>query len=466
MIEWQSEASLFTLRIRGRQWYWIYKYDLKTITDLVSVPKNVGHNRWQIVTPNELQVSDDYLHILQLRIHNKWIKRYWTEFLEKTTKESNFNVISALETPKVKLNKPTPFNLLNDVESNFNDELDESIIVNTIAENYLSFRNSFFKKTKEECLEASINENAIYSDELFDINAKSNTFINNTYTNFLKNNFNNEISFPLNSYIYNHENFIEVSRWTKRTQGTISPCRLIKYPVTNQLNYKNTSNSNDLELFRFRFNDSQSKLVHKPVSHNNYLVIKQKRYKPLKTVPLRTKYVRDPLTGKNTKTAKYTGKMTLVQNSIFIEDEFSSTLRYKLFKKFKKQTESIPLTLWKRLLRTKRTLVLPAHINITTITNSYDVVHSWFIPGLGIKVDCIPGRATHHVLHIDNVGFYYGQCAEICGRYHHHMPIRVCALPFEHFLVWWHTFGVSKLMYMGTDQRRYTKDYALRKYIW
>jgi hypothetical protein len=62
-------------------------------------------------------------------------------------------------------------------------------------------------------------------------------------------------------------------------------------------------------------------------------------------VPLRTKYVRDPLTGKNTKTAKYTGKMTLVQNSIFIEDEFSSTLRYKLFKKFKKQTESIPLTL-------------------------------------------------------------------------------------------------------------------------
>ena len=62
-------------------------------------------------------------------------------------------------------------------------------------------------------------------------------------------------------------------------------------------------------------------------------------------------------------------------------------------------------------------------------------MHSWFIPGLGLKFDCIPGRATHHTFYIDNVGFYYGQCAEICGRYHHHMPIKICALPFEHFII-------------------------------
>jgi heme/copper-type cytochrome/quinol oxidase subunit 2 len=81
-------------------------------------------------------------------------------------------------------------------------------------------------------------------------------------------------------------------------------------------------------------------------------------------------------------------------------------------------------------------------------------------------MDCIPGRATHHVLHIDNVGFYYGQCAEICGRYHHHMPVRICALPFEHFLLWWHTFGLSRLMYLRNDRQRFTKTYALRKYVW
>jgi heme/copper-type cytochrome/quinol oxidase subunit 2 len=111
----------------------------------------------------------------------------------------------------------------------------------------------------------------------------------------------------------------------------------------------------------------------------------------------------------------------------------------------RKRSELVPVNLARRLLRTKRTLVLPAHVNLTVVTNSYDVVHSWFIPGLGIKLDCVPGRSTHHSFYIDNVGFYYGQCAEICGRYHHHMPIRICALPFEQFLVWWQHKGIKRL---------------------
>jgi heme/copper-type cytochrome/quinol oxidase subunit 2 len=117
------------------------------------------------------------------------------------------------------------------------------------------------------------------------------------------------------------------------------------------------------------------------------------------------------------------------------------------------------------MLRVKRTLVIPAHVNITAITNSYDVCHSWFIPGLGLKLDCVPGRATHHTFYVDNVGFYYGQCAEICGRYHHHMPIRVCALPFEHFLVWWHSFGIPKLLFTK-NERKYETYYAFRKFVW
>ena len=109
---------------------------------------------------------------------------------------------------------------------------------------------------------------------------------------------------------------------------------------------------------------------------------------------------------------------------------------YKTIKFSNIRSELVPVTLARRLLRTKRTLVLPAHTNLTVITNSYDVVHSWFIPGLGIKLDCVPGRSTHHTFYIDNIGFYYGQCAEICGRYHHHMPIRICALPIEQFIAW------------------------------
>ena len=137
-------------------------------------------------------------------------------------------------------------------------------------------------------------------------------------------------------------------------------------------------------------------------------------------------------------TYKYIGSFTN-------NEKFNKYNLYTGVKNNKYRSESISSSVANRLLRTKRTLVLPAHINITLITNSYDVVHSWFVPGLGLKIDCVPGRSTHHTLYIDNVGFYYGQCAEICGRYHHHMPIRVCALSYEHFLLWWQTKGLPRM---------------------
>ena len=122
------------------------------------------------------------------------------------------------------------------------------------------------------------------------------------------------------------------------------------------------------------------------------------------------------------------------------EMDYHNSVKYN-----RHRAEIVPVNLARRLLRVKRTLVLPAHVNITLISNSYDVVHSWFIPGLGLKIDCVPGRSTHHTFYIDNIGFYYGQCAEICGRYHHHMPIRLCALSFEHFLVWWQKRGLKRV---------------------
>jgi cytochrome c oxidase subunit 2 len=136
-----------------------------------------------------------------------------------------------------------------------------------------------------------------------------------------------------------------------------------------------------------------------------------------------------------------------------------------MVKKAKNRLDQTSINTWNRLLRSKRILVLPAHVNITAITNSYDIVHSWHIPGLGLKMDCLPGRATHHTFYIDNVGLYFGQCAEICGRYHHHMPIRVCALPYEHFLVWWHTFGLPRLLF-GKDNKHIGDKYLFRKFSW
>jgi hypothetical protein len=67
MIEWQAESSLFTLRVRGKQWYWVYKYELKILTDILTPPKNIGNNKWVISNLLDLQVADDYLSIHRLR---------------------------------------------------------------------------------------------------------------------------------------------------------------------------------------------------------------------------------------------------------------------------------------------------------------------------------------------------------------------------------------------------------------
>jgi len=181
--------------------------------------------------------------------------------------------------------------------------------------------------------------------------------------------------------------------------------------------------------------DHDTSIHPKILPHNSYLVFKQKRYLRKKVILPRIRYIRDEfgLIDKNKK-IRFSGKLHLHDNTFSYYD-FNPTARYKRVKKQKVRDELTTILLSRRLLRTRRTLVLPAHTNLTLITNSFDVIHSWFIPGLGLKMDCIPGRSTHHSFYIDNVGFYYGQCAEICGRYHHHMPIRICALPFEHFLI-------------------------------
>jgi heme/copper-type cytochrome/quinol oxidase subunit 2 len=220
----------------------------------------------------------------------------------------------------------------------------------------------------------------------------------------------------------------ESTRDVKNYMGKPNPLTLVKIPV-NKLD----ALSDDTPfLFKFRYNDANSKLSSKNNLKVPYFAFKQQRYKSRKVIPMVSKQYVDDL-GVD-KIAK--NNFTLSNQYSITTDVDNPTRYYRMFRKNRIRSENMPVVVSKRLLRVKRTLVLPTHINITAVTNSYDVVHSWFIPGLGLKMDCVPGRSTHHTFYIDNAGFYYGQCAEICGRYHHHMPIRVCALPFEHFLVW------------------------------
>jgi heme/copper-type cytochrome/quinol oxidase subunit 2 len=76
-----------------------------------------------------------------------------------------------------------------------------------------------------------------------------------------------------------------------------------------------------------------------------------------------------------------------------------------------------------RLLDTDEYLILPSNTFIRFLFTSTDVLHSWSIPSLGIKVDCIPGRLNQSGIEIYRPGLYYGACYELCGVGHAFMPI-------------------------------------------
>ena len=81
-------------------------------------------------------------------------------------------------------------------------------------------------------------------------------------------------------------------------------------------------------------------------------------------------------------------------------------------------------------------VALPTEIRIHILASSKDVIHSWAIPSAGIKIDCIPGYSSHRVVIFFNSGIYWGQCMEICGRFHHWMPIVLYIMKRDAFFIW------------------------------
>lgn len=82
-----------------------------------------------------------------------------------------------------------------------------------------------------------------------------------------------------------------------------------------------------------------------------------------------------------------------------------------------------------RLLEADNRLLLPTRSHIRIIVTSDDVVHSWAIPSLGIKIDANPGRMNHCHLFICSSNIFYGQCSELCGTGHSFMPIVIQSMP-------------------------------------
>nr|CAO79646.1 cytochrome oxidase subunit II [Hippoglossus hippoglossus] len=89
-----------------------------------------------------------------------------------------------------------------------------------------------------------------------------------------------------------------------------------------------------------------------------------------------------------------------------------------------------------RLLEADHRMVIPVESPIRVLISAEDVLHSWAVPSLGVKVDAVPGRLNQATFIVSRPGVFFGQCSEICGANHSFMPIVVEAVPLEHFENW------------------------------
>nr|YP_010571639.1 cytochrome c oxidase subunit II [Aphis coreopsidis]UZH32899.1 cytochrome c oxidase subunit II [Aphis coreopsidis] len=89
-----------------------------------------------------------------------------------------------------------------------------------------------------------------------------------------------------------------------------------------------------------------------------------------------------------------------------------------------------------RLIEVDNKTILPFKFNIRLLISSDDVIHSWTIPSLAIKMDAIPGRMNQINLYMNRPGIYFGQCSEICGINHSFMPIQIESINLNKFIYW------------------------------
>ena len=81
-----------------------------------------------------------------------------------------------------------------------------------------------------------------------------------------------------------------------------------------------------------------------------------------------------------------------------------------------------------RLLETTHKVIVPVDTHVRMVVTAADVIHSFAVPSLGMKIDALPGRLNQSSFIALREGTYYGQCSEICGSYHSFMPITIKAV--------------------------------------
>nr|ASL05708.1 cytochrome c oxidase subunit II [Monochamus sartor urussovii]UZT27194.1 cytochrome c oxidase subunit II [Monochamus sartor urussovii] len=113
---------------------------------------------------------------------------------------------------------------------------------------------------------------------------------------------------------------------------------------------------------------------------------------------------------------------------------------YSDFKSIEFDSYMVPVDSMKpfnfRLLDVDNRLILPFQTQIRLLVTAADVIHSWTIPSLGVKIDATPGRLNQVSFALSRTGLFYGQCSEICGANHSFMPIVVESISPKYFYKW------------------------------
>lgn len=117
------------------------------------------------------------------------------------------------------------------------------------------------------------------------------------------------------------------------------------------------------------------------------------------------------------------------------EENFDNLVTNYQFTSNMVQTEDLDWGYF-RLLTTDKNILAPYGYWIRILVTSADVLHSWTIPSLGVKIDACPGRLNQTSLFVKREGVYYGQCSEICGVNHAFMPIVMEVVDIFSFNKW------------------------------
>lgn len=107
-----------------------------------------------------------------------------------------------------------------------------------------------------------------------------------------------------------------------------------------------------------------------------------------------------------------------------------------------------------RLLGVDNPIVVPVNRVIEVVTTGADVIHSWALPEMGVKMDAIPGHLNYTWFKATRTGTFYGQCSELCGAKHAFMPIEVKVVTDSEFAKW---LAAAKKKYAAIDDHSPTR---------